>query len=134
MLLELNIRGVHRWQQTAQMPHSTEQPSALWPFRWVCSCCGFCSSSAVGGMQRFALSGLRPAYPRRLKRQAKTSSPLACAKPISWLAPYPPFSVLPIIASVAKSGPNLSPLSIPRRLASLMRARLTRLLTVPTAQ
>ena len=49
-------------------------------------------------------------------------------------APYPRFSVLPMIASVAKSGPNASPLSIPRRLASLMRARLARLLTVPTAQ
>ena len=47
---------------------------------------------------------------------------------------YGRFSVLPMIASVAKSGPNVSPLSIPRRLASLMRARLTRLLTVPTAQ
>jgi hypothetical protein len=76
-------------------------------------------------------SGLGAQYPCRRTKMIKAKS----AKKIAITSVrYGRFSVLPMIASVAKSGPNVSPLSTPRRLASLMRARLTRLLTVPTAQ
>jgi hypothetical protein len=46
---------------------------------------------------------------------------------------YCVLAILPMTALVAKSGPNASALSTPRSWASLERARLTRLFTVPTA-
>jgi hypothetical protein len=46
---------------------------------------------------------------------------------------YCALAILPVMGLVAKSGPNASALSTPRSWASLERARLTRLFTVPTA-